>query len=75
MMSKVKCIKSFSVEKYDGDGFFIENSEMIIEDGSIWEIEEGTSRIIGGEISLISDKLEWLEISKETLKENFKVIT
>lgn len=35
-----KCIKGFSVEKCDDDGFTIENEYVEIKEGSIWEIPE-----------------------------------
>lgn len=71
---KYNCIKGFSVEKCDGDGFSIENEYMEIEAGSLWEVDN-TSNIIGGEVRLISlsaDGLVWLEIPKERLESHFK---
>ncbi|HCL4447148.1 TPA: hypothetical protein N2D16_002753 [Clostridium botulinum] len=70
-----QCIKGFSVEKCDDDGFTIENEHVIIEEGSIWNIPEDKDyRLIGGEIRLESDDFGWIEMSKETLVEFFKKI-
>ncbi|HCL4455131.1 TPA: hypothetical protein N2D10_003158 [Clostridium botulinum] len=68
-----KCIKGFSVEKCDDDGFTIEGEYTIIEEGSIWNIPEDEKyRLIGGEVRLESDEFGWIEMSKETLNECFK---
>lgn len=70
-----RCIKGFSIEKCDDDGFTLENEYMVVEECSIWHIpDEDNYRFIGGEIRLESDDLEWLEISKDTLKERFVLI-
>lgn len=73
-MNKYRCKKSFVVDEYDGDGFLIENSQTVIEEGSIYELgKNGT--IIGGEIHL--DNIEdgsWLEITKEALEEYFEEV-
>lgn len=71
-----KCIKGFSLEKCDDDGFTIEGEYTIIEKGSTWYIPEDEDyRLIGGEIRLEEDKpneIHWIEISKETLEEHFR---
>lgn len=70
-----KCIKGFSLEKCDGDGFTIENDYTTIEEGSIWHLPEDENyRLIGGEIRLENDEYGWIEISKETLEEHFKIV-
>ncbi|WP_244833388.1 hypothetical protein [Clostridium sp. BJN0001] len=69
---KAKCIKGFALEKCDDNGFTIENEYFTVEDNSIWNIENNEDRFIGGEIRLTNDNGEWLEISKETLKEHFE---
>ncbi|APC79664.1 TPA: hypothetical protein ACXDAZ_002249 [Clostridium botulinum] len=76
---KVKCIKSFTAEHCDDNGFSIENLELTIEKGTIWEVEEDPFRFTGGEIRLTKitddDSWEWLEIPKEWFKESFQAIT
>lgn len=66
-----KCIKSFSVDEYDDDGFLIEGEYKIIEEGTLWELDEEKFRVIGGSVRLTKNLWTWLEISKETLEEYF----
>ena len=74
-MKKYKCKKSFCVDKYDADGFLIENSATVIEIGKVYELEESGSTIIGGEVHLDSvNDNSWLEITNEHLKEYFKEV-
>lgn len=74
-MKKYKCKKSFCVDKYDADGFLIENSATVIERGKVYELEESGSTIIGGEVHLDSvNDNSWLEITNEHLKEYFKEV-
>lgn len=71
-----KCIKGFSIEVCDGDGFTIENEYMSINKGSIWNIPENKDyRLIGGEVRLENDEMGWIEITKEHLEEHFKLIS
>lgn len=77
-MKKYECIKEFKVDYYDDDDHYEEKGSNI-ELGSIWIIEDekDTFRMIGGEIRLIRDvenEYSWLEISKDTLEEHFKLI-
>ncbi|EQB4340918.1 hypothetical protein ACYJ2U_001637 [Clostridium botulinum] len=70
-----QCIKGFSVEKCDDDGFTIEGEYTTIEEGSIWNIPEDEKyRLIGGEVRLESNEFGWIEMTKETLMEFFKEI-
>lgn len=72
-MKQYKCKKLFCVEKYDDDGFLIENSDVVIDKGKIYELDESGSTIIGGEAHLDSvDDGSWLEITKEHLEEYFE---
>ncbi len=74
-MKKYKCKKSFCVDKYDADGFLIENSATVIERGKVYELDESGSTIIGGEVHLDSvNDNSWLEITNEHLKEYFKEV-
>lgn len=71
-MKRYKCIKSFCVDNYDADGFLIENSSTVIEEGKIYELDESGRTMIGGEVHLDAiDNGSWLEITKEHLKEYF----
>ena len=67
-MDKWKCIKSFSVTKYDGDENIVEDDLQQIEAGSIWENEEVAPN---NEIRLGNDSM-WLDISEETFKNCFE---
>lgn len=73
MTSKIlKCIKSFSVEKYDEDGFRIDGEYQEVEQDSEWFV--GTSTIISGEIHLDSandNSYLWIEIPNKLLDEYF----
>lgn len=74
-MKQYKCKKSFYVEKYDDDGFLIENSDVVIDKGKIYELDESGGTIIGGEVHLDSvDDGSWLEITKESLEEYFDLL-
>lgn len=70
-----KCIKGFSLEKCDDDGFTIPGEYYVVEEGQLWIMPEDESyRFIGGEIRLENEDGAWLEIDKETLEEHFKEI-
>lgn len=74
-MKRYKCIKSFCVDKYDDDGFMIENSVVVIDEGKIYELDDSDHTIIGGEVHLDSiDDGSWLEITKEILEEYFDLL-
>lgn len=73
-MKRYKCIKSFCVDNYDADGFLIENSSTVIEEGKIYELDESGYMMIGGSDHVHLDAVDdgsWLEITKEHLKECF----
>lgn len=68
-----ECIKDFQIDKYDENGFST-SDYITIRSGSKWQIDE-TEDIIGGEIHLDDiDGSQWIEVSKETLREYFKEI-
>ncbi|WP_144362388.1 hypothetical protein V6B71_09100 [Mediterraneibacter gnavus] len=76
-MKKYKCKKSFCVDKYDYDGFCIENEAIVIEEGKIYELEESGYMMIGGSDHVHLDAIDddsWLEITKETLEECFELL-
>ena len=70
-----KCIKGFSLETCDGDGFTVEEEYQTIEEGSIWNLPEDKDyRLIGGEVRLESDNLGWIEMAEEDLKLHFEEV-
>lgn len=76
-MKKYKCKKSFCVDKYDDDGFLIENSTVVIEKGKVYELNESDYMMIGGRDHVHIDAVDdgsWLEITKGTLKECFELL-
>ena len=76
-MKKYKCKKSFCVDKYDDDGFLIENSAVVIEKGKVYELNESDYMMIGGRDHVHIDAVDdgsWLEITKGTLKECFELL-
>lgn len=69
-----ECKKEFEVSKWDNDNDCFSDEIITIEKGSVWECS-GRGYICDGEIRLINEDGEWLEISKETLHEYFNDIT
>jgi hypothetical protein len=68
-----KCIKGFSLDRCDDDGFTIEGEYEVVEEGSVWNIPaDAEYRLVGGEVRLEDEESRWIEICKETLKEHFK---
>lgn len=66
-----ECIREFVVEKYDDNGFPT-GKDMIVKEGSKWEVNK-KSNITGGEIHLDNvEGTEWVEISEEILNDHFK---
>jgi len=47
---KYKCKKSFCVDRYDEDGFLIENSSIVIDEGKAYELDELKQMIFEGKI-------------------------
>lgn len=76
-MKKYKCKKSFYVDKYDNDGFLIENDGVVIEEGKIYELNESEYMMIGGKDHVHLDAVDdgsWLEIERACLEEYFKLL-
>lgn len=78
-MKKNKCKKSFYVDKYDDDGFLIENDGMVIEEVKIYELNESEYMMIGGKDHVHLDAVDeddglWLEITKEHLEKYFELL-
>lgn len=69
-MKKVRCLKCFYVDKHDEDGFFEEVQGFEVIQGTIWEVEDNSFRVIGGEVRLTRGD-SWIEISKETFENYF----
>lgn len=67
---KYKCVKAFTLDTYDGDGFYVDGY-MEIKTGEVYEV--GNEKIIDGEIHLDGVNVNrWIEISRETLNEHFE---
>ena len=76
-MKRFKCKKSFCVDNYYGDGFLIENSSTVIEEGKVYELDKSGRMMIGGKDHVHLDSVDdgsWLEITKGTLKECFELL-
>lgn len=73
-MKKYRCKKGFNVDSYTEDDFELENEYFEVECNSIWELYPDDFRVTDGEIRLINDNCEWLEISRKQLKEWFEEI-
>jgi hypothetical protein len=71
MIVMFECINGFFILLCDDDGFTVENDDFEIKEGSKWTIPDDQFRLIGGDIRL--EGLDgWIEISKETLENNFR---
>jgi hypothetical protein len=73
-MSKAMCINGFSVGVHDDDGFTVENEDFLVDEFTIWDIEDDDFRLIGGDVRLTNDSNEWIEIPKKMFKECFETI-
>lgn len=73
-IKKYKCIEPFIVDNYDADGFLIENSVKVIEEGEIYTLDESGSTIIGGEVHLEHKNGSWIEITRDRLNEYFEEV-
>ena len=70
-----KCIKGFLIELCDDNGFIIENEYMNINKDTIWYISKDEDyRLIDGEVRLENEEMDWIEVTKETFKNNFELI-
>ena len=73
-MRKYKCIEAFVVDNYDADGFIIENSAQVIEEGEIYMLDESGSTIVGGEVHIDHKNGSWIEITRDRLNEYFEEV-
>ncbi|MGJ0847438.1 hypothetical protein ACR77J_12175 [Tissierella praeacuta] len=69
-MKKFRCLKCFNIDKYDDDGFLEEEQRVEVVQGTIWELDDDSFRVAGGEVRLIRNNF-WIEISKETFENYF----
>jgi hypothetical protein len=80
---KYRCIKGYTVEKYDADGFLMEGKYFTIPVGSVWEVDSEFPNIVGSTDCVHLDRVwkskkaksnQWIEVTKETLVEYFEPI-
>ena len=80
-----RCIKEFSLEKYDEDGFLMEGKYLTVPVESVWERQESELiyNIIGDKDCVHLERVwkskkaksvQWIEITKEHLAEYFEPI-
>ena len=78
---KYICIKNLYLDKYDDNGFPIENKYVRIPKGSIWEEDTKTPNFIASKDCVHLDRLfkskkakthQWIEITKEHLETYFQ---
>lgn len=73
-MKRYRCKKKFCVDNYDEDGYLIENSSTIIEEGKVYELDESGCMMVGGKNHVHLDAVDgnsWIEITKDHLEEYF----
>lgn len=69
-MCKYKCIKGFILDIYDGDGFTMEEGGFMVEEGSMWEVNEEAINVLGTDVHIENEK-GWIEITNEMLENHF----
>lgn len=78
-----RCIKEFSLEKYDEDCFLVEGKYFIVPVGSVWKVDSIFSNIVASDDCVHLDRewkskkvnsVQWIEITKEHLAEYFEQI-
>lgn len=73
MLRQVICVNEFSLMKYDDDGYAADDY-INIPKGTIFNWDDTNShRIIGGEVYLENNE-QYIEVSYDTLKRNFKEV-
>lgn len=81
---KFVCKKDLYLDKYDDDGFLIENKKTHIPKDSIWEEDSDSCKLIGGPDSVRLNRIwktktaktyQWIEITKKTLSMYFTPLT
>lgn len=73
-MDKYMCIKSFSVDAYDDEGFSVENESFEVEKGTVWGVSNDNYRFVGGKEStrLENEEGRWLEVYDDRIAHYFK---
>lgn len=74
---KVEVTNTFTIEKFDADGFSVPNKYYTIKKGQKWTVHPDRDRIVGGEVKLTRDVkrgASWIEISNERFSSCFKAI-
>lgn len=69
-----ECKTEFELPKWDDDNDCFLEETIKVEKGSVWSVM-GSGYICDGEVRLENDNAEWMEISREHLKEYFVDIT
>lgn len=78
---KYICTQDLYLDKYDDNGFIIENKYVRIPKGSIWEEDSTSPNFIAPSDSIHLDRIwkskkakthQWIEIEKTTLLAYFK---
>lgn len=73
MIKYFECVDSFSVDKYDADGF-ITDEITHIDNGEIFECDlEDKERIFGNwnDTLKLVNEYHWLELTRETIRRHF----
>ena len=80
-MKKFKCIKPLILDKYDDDGFLLENEQAIVDIGEVYETcEDYNERLFVAckpaiHLERVHENIDsWIEIYPETLKEYFEEV-
>ncbi|MBE5877073.1 MAG: hypothetical protein E7290_09350 [Lachnospiraceae bacterium] len=80
MKNKYICTQDLYIERYDADGFLIENKYFRVPKDSIWEEDTESIKLIGSNDCIHLDRVwktkkaktwQWIEVTKETLLEYF----
>ena len=80
-MKKYKCIKPLILDKYDDDGFLIENEQAIVDIDEIYETcQDYDEHLLVAckpaiHLERVHENIDsWIEIYPETLKEYFEEV-
>ena len=79
MYQKYRSKYTFSLEKYDENGYMIENEELMVEKGSIWEHNTECGMYIANNDCVHLDRVDgnasdWIEIIEERFKSWFEPV-
>lgn len=67
------CVHGFEIPMTDDHGGILEDENIKIEAGTVWEEDHSKYRFIGGSdsIRLLNEDGRWIEITRETLGGTF----